>query len=185
MSGVPYKPPFHGAMSLNLARELLEQRADDGLDCPCCTQRVKVYRRRLTAVAARAVAALYQEHTLSWGHMGEVARKHLRDVAHQGGYLVLGQHWGLIEEDPRKRSDGGRQGYWRVTPLGADWLRGEDTVPKYARVFNGRCLGLHGDLVTVTDVLGEGFDFGHLVRAVTPRAERQHDLPLFPDREAA
>lgn len=180
-----YADPFHGAMSLNLARELLREQADDGTDCPLCTQRVKVYRRKLTSVAARAVAALYQEHTLDWGHMGDVARKHLPDVANQGGYLVLGQHWGLIEEEARRRDDGGRTGWWRVTALGALWLRGEESVPKYARIYNGRCLGLHGDLVSAEDVLGEGFDFGHLVRAVTPVAERAAGADPFNQQEAA
>lgn len=170
-----YKPPFHGAMSLNDARELLEERADKGVACPCCTQNVRVYRRKLTSVAARAVAALYQEHSLSYGHMADVARKRLPDVAHQGGYLLLGQHFGLIEEDPRRRADGGRQGYWRVTPLGANWLRGEETVPLYAHIFNGRCLGLHGDLVRIHDVLGQGFSFSELMRR-TPSDSTQADL---------
>jgi hypothetical protein len=185
VTGQGIQPPFRPAMALVEARELLRGLADDGSTCPCCTQRVKVYRRNLTSVAARAVLALYEECGRGWGHMGDVARKRLADVAHQGGYLVLAQHWGLIEEDTRKRSDGGRQGWWRVTALGELWLRGEEPVPKYARVYNGRCLGLHGDLVTVRDALGEGFDFGHLVRAVTPRTERLHDEPLFPPRREA
>lgn len=181
------RPPFRPDMRLVDARDLLRDKADDGADCPCCTQRVKVYRRLLTSVAARGVLALYEDAGRGWGHMGDIARKRLPDVAHQGGYLVLGHHWDLIEEDTRKRSDGGRQGWWRVTALGELWLREEESVPKYARVYNGRCLGLHGDLVSVRDALGQGFDFGHLVRAVTPRAERLHDEPPFPadDRQAA
>lgn len=185
MTGDGIQPPFRPTMTLVEARDMLRGRADDGETCPCCTQNVKVYRRKLTSVAARAVLALWEESGRAYGHMGDIARKQLPDVAHQGGYLVLGHHWGLIEEERRVRPDGGRTGWWRVTALGELWLREQETVPKYARVYDGRCLGLHGDLVTVRDALGEGFDFGHLVRAVTPRAERLADEPLFPARREA
>jgi hypothetical protein len=176
---------FRDDMTLREARDRLRELVDEGATCPCCTQNARAYRRKLTSVAARFVIALLEECDRDWGFAPDIARKRMSDVAHQGGQIVLGHHWGLIEEERRTRSDGGRSGWWRVTALGELWACGEETVPMYARIYDGRRLGLHGDLVTVTDVLGEGFDFGHLVRAVTPRAERQQDEPLFPDQEAA
>lgn len=167
---------FHDGMTLRDARDQLRELAYDGTDCPCCRQRVKVYRRKLTSVAARAVAALYEHHRFEYAHVGDLARRHLPDAAHQGGYLVLAQHWGLIEEERhRRRDDGGRAGWWRVTALGALWLRGEEQVPMYAHVFDGRCLGLHGDLIAARDVLGEHFDFAQLVRSTAPAADRGSD----------
>lgn len=156
---------FSDSMTLGEARSQLRELAYGGTRCPCCTRNVRVFRRKLTSVAARAIVALYEEHTLSYGHMQDVARKRLPDVAGQAGYLLLSQHFGLIEEERRRRPDGGRVGYWRVTPLGAAWLRGEETVPLYADIYDGRCLGLHGDLVTVQDVLGSHFNFAELVGA--------------------
>lgn len=156
---------FSDRMTLAEARPILRALAHDGANCPLCHRRVKIYARKLTSVAARTVAALYKEHSLSWGHVADVARKHLADVQSQGGYLTLAHNWGLIQEERRRGSDGGRTGYWRVTPLGAAWLRGEETVPLYADIYDGRCLGLHGDLVTVQDVLGSHFNFAELVGA--------------------
>lgn len=183
-----YESPFHGAMSLDDAREILKHRASEGEKCPVCTRNVKVYRRALTSVAARAVAALYEEHRLTFGHMADVARKHLPDSASQGGYLVLGQHWDLIESEPLVRGEVGRTGYWRVTDKGEAFLAMELSVPKYAHVFKGGCLALDGPLITFRDALGERFDF----RALMAQRPDIGTTQLFPttdsgvlDRKAA
>jgi hypothetical protein len=171
-------PRFPDEMPLGEARDVLRGLADEGHDCPVCKQLVKVYRRKLTKVAARAVVALYADHGLDFAHLPTVAQRRLPEVAHQGGYLVLAAHWSLISEERHLRPDTGRAGYWRVTALGEQWLRGEVTVPKYARLYDGRCLGLDGDLVAASEVLGERFDFAELMRE---RAEHGAD-PLFVDR---
>lgn len=155
---------FTDDMALGDARAGLRELAmNGGAKCPCCRQLAKVYRRNLTSVAARAVGALYRDHGRDFGHMPSVARRHLRDVAHQGGYLVLGAHWGLIEEERELRPDGGRTGWWRITDLGEAWVRGHAAVPKYAHVYDGRCLKVDGDPVTIEDALGEKFSYAELM----------------------
>lgn len=171
--------PFRDDMTLAQAREVLRPLAAAGETCPCCKQHVRVYRRKLTTTAARAVIELYTEHGLDFGHLPTVAQKRMPEVAHQGGYLVLSAHWSLIVEERHLRPDTGRAGYWRVTPFAEQWLRGEVTVPKYARIYSGRCLGLEGDLVTVDEVLNERFDFAELMR---DRAGHGTDDLLFTDR---
>jgi hypothetical protein len=176
---------FTDDMTLRDARDELRRRVDDGHRCPLCTQMARVYRRKLTRVAARALAALYREHGTDYGHMPTVARKHLADVHGQGGYLVLGAHWALMQDETTiRREDGGRAGYWRVTPLGVDWLTGRTRVPMYARIYDGRCLGLTGDLVGIEDV--GGFDLAELLRPapaapVLPGAAGQAEL--FPTEQ--
>lgn len=162
-------PEFLDTMTLAEARDLLRTLVDDGHACPCCTQMARVYQRPMTAVAARAVVALWREHRHEFGHMPTVARQHAADVAHQGGYLVLAAHWGLIEPETAVRGDQGRAGYWRVTPAGEQWAHGRSTVEKYARLYDGRCLGHTGPAVTVLEVLGTGFDLNELLG--TPPAE--------------
>jgi hypothetical protein len=165
-----YTGPFHPAMSLAEARDRLRPLAEAGGEhCPCCTQMVRVYRRKLTSVAVRALVALYTDHGCEYGHLPTVARRHLRDVAHQGGYLALSAHWGLMEDERHRRPDGGRAGLWRVTALGEAWLTGEATVPLYARIYDGRCLALDGDSVGVRDILGSEFSFAELMRSSAER----------------
>jgi hypothetical protein len=160
--------------SLADAKAWLTARLDRGAKCPCCGQTARIYQRKMSSTSARATAALWRVHGTDYGHLPTVARDHLADVQHQGGYLVLGAHWGLIQAHPD------RAGWWRVTPLGVDWLLGRAAVPARAAIFNGRRVGeLRGRPVTVLDVLAERFDLDELLGA--PREDNGGgQLPLLP-----
>lgn len=152
------------AATLVEARDWLRTRLDDGDDCPLCQQRVRVYRRKLNHHNVRVLAAMHRKASMNWVHLPSLMRTDLPDIAHQGGHATIAAYWGLIAEAGAERADGGRAGWWRLTPFGAAWLRGESTVPKYARVYNGRVLNTVGDPVTVTDVLGQrGFSLTELL----------------------
>lgn len=155
--------PFRDDMTLAAARGVLRELVEDGCACPCCDHMVRVYKRRLTAVAARAVLGLYRDHGLEFGHLPAVARRHLPDAAHQGGYLVLAAHWGLMVEERQLRPDGGRAGWWRVTRVGEAWLHGQTTVQAYAHILNGQRLRFSGERITVSEALGEAFDLRELL----------------------
>ena len=90
-------------------------------------------------------------------------KEQLPGIAHQGGYATLGQHWELISESPEEREDGGRVGWWRLTRLGERFVRQDYTIRKYARIYDGRCLGLSGELVSITDSLGSRFNYNELM----------------------
>jgi hypothetical protein len=72
-------------------------------------------------------------------------------------------HWGLIEEEKTRREDGGRAGWWRITPLGVQWLRNQTSVPRYAHIYDGRCLRLSGPPLTVADAVKQKFDLRELM----------------------
>lgn len=174
MSERRFPEPFAADMTLEDAQDLLRGLADDGACCPMCTQNVKVYRRPLNAVVAKALVALYAECGRSSGRMALVARRRLPEVASQGGFLTLGHHWGLMAADLE------HTGHWRITDLGERWLHGSATVPKYVRIFNGRRLGQpSGDPVSIHDALGESFDLPTLLS--TPGDSAGHPLFALPD----
>jgi hypothetical protein len=97
--------------------------------CPTCGHVSRVYRRALTSVAARALVGLYADHGTAPAHMPSVVRKHLPDAGGQGGYVLMGKHWGLLVEDRAQRPDGGRAGWWRVTLRGELFVLGRTSVP--------------------------------------------------------
>lgn len=150
--------------TLGATRDWLRAHADHGTTCPCCTQFTKVYRRKMTSVSARTMITMYALYGHDWANVPALMRDRLPDIAHQGGYATLGQHWGLIEESPDERADGGRAGWWRLTDRGMWFVTERLMVPKYARLFDARCLGYAGDPVSIGDVLGDGFDLDDLMR---------------------
>jgi hypothetical protein len=155
--------------SLEDAREWVFGRVNDGVGCPCCGQFCKVYRRKLTSVPARVLIEMSNRERRSgrarWIHIPTMMLKspELSDIANQGGYRTLSQHWSLIEEEVILRPDRGRAGWWRITPLGLDYVRDDAKVSKYALLYDSRCLGLDGPMVTIRDALGVGFDLQELM----------------------
>ena len=143
--------------TLQEAVEWLREHLDEGAICPCCTQRAQVYRRKINSGMAVSLIRMYQTAGTDWQHIPTTIGARSREE----GKL---RYWGLVEEADAERDDGGRAGWWRVTPRGADFVLGNLAVAKYARVYDGRCLGLVGDPVTIYDALGDKFDYAELMR---------------------
>lgn len=139
------------------AKDWLRSRLREGDSCPVCDQRVQMYRRKITSTMARGLIIFHRYPDGEWFH--------LQTLHPQGGGGDDGKlaYWNLIEEEKATRPDGGRTGYWRVTPEGHAFARGELTVDKYALVYNGRCLAWEGEPVTIQDALGTKFRLDELL----------------------
>lgn len=146
-------------MPLHEAQGWLRDRLDDGEKCPCCTQHAQTYRRKVNSGMARSLIVMFRTGGLDWQHVPTtVGRKSAEE-----GKLA---YWGLIEEEKVRRPDGGRAGFWRVTQVGADWIHHRISIPKYARVYDGRCLGFAGERVSIHDALGTRFSYDDLMAGV-------------------
>lgn len=145
--------------TLSDARARLQARLGDGLDCPCCGQFAKRYRRKVNAGMVRSLVRIYQSGNASKFEWVYIPALLLRSS--EEGKLA---YWGLLEEANEVRDDGGRAGWWRVTPKGQDFLYGKIRIPKYALVYNAECLKLETDeMVTVSDCMNEKFDLTELM----------------------
>lgn len=159
-----HRAKFPDSMTLGQAREHVRRELEVGTNCPCCTQRAQTYKRKLNSSMVNLLAAMVRAG-------GEREYVHALVVARDAGLFQQGDagklaYWHLVEEEPERRPDGGRSGWWRVTELGGEWLRGRATVHKYALVFDGRVRRLEGEAVTVHDAAGERFDFSDLMAGV-------------------
>lgn len=142
--------------SLEEAKAWLRARVEEGAQCPCCNQLAKIYKRKINSTMARALITLYRVNaTDEYIHTAD-----LPGDTHEMSQLVW---WGLIEEERVRREDGGRAGHWRITTKGGMFVHGDLLVLKYARVYDGRCLGLVGEPVDIKQCLGSKFDYGELM----------------------
>ena len=89
-------------------------------------------------------------------HMGKVTRRN-------DGQMSKLALWGLIEEDTRRKEDGGRPGQWRITREGHLFLEGRLKLPKYAHVYNHRLLGFSGPMISVRDAYKQFFNLRELM----------------------
>ena len=161
MSDAAAGDEFTGA-TLSEARAWLRLRLKEGVRCPCCTQFAKIYRRQITTSSARALIRLWRIGGQDYAHWPTLVAE--AGLPGRGDETKL-VHWGLVEEENAEREDGGRAGYWRVTELGVAWLLERHKVPRYARIYDSRCLGTFGPEWGVADALGKRFDLQELMNA--------------------
>lgn len=134
----------------------LRTKVDKGGTCPVCEQHVQVYRRKLNSGMARSLIQMYRAGGRDYIHLPTTIGARSREE----GKL---RYWGLVEEAPVEREDGGRAGYWRVSAVGELFVLGQTKVYSHARVYNGKCLGLVGDMISIQDALGSRFDYRELM----------------------
>lgn len=147
-------------MTLGDAQRWLADRAAGGARCPCCNQYAKVYRRQINSGMARSLIAMYLHGPQGqWIHLPTQIGARSREE----GKL---RYWGLVEEQiDIQRDDGGRAGYWRITPAGRNWVTGKTTVPKFVNVYNNTVLRTYGTETSITDALGTRFNYTELMTA--------------------
>jgi hypothetical protein len=142
------------------AHDWLWARIEKGAPCPCCGQFAKIYYRRINFSMLKALGNLYK--AARRGHTRD-GFEHLPPIDPSHGEAARLAYWGLIEEEPGFRLDGGRKGWWRPTDKGMDFLRGGLWVPSYARVYDSKLLALLGRPWSARDALKEGFDLRRLM----------------------
>ncbi len=150
----------HGGSTLNEIRTWLRGTIRSGAVCPACEQVAKIYKRSLNSNMSRILIRSCRAYGQEWFHAPTMS------AGHDGtGDLAKLRYWNLVEEEVSRRADGGRAGWWRVTELGADFVAQRIQVPKYARIYNGRLLGLETPSISITAALGKKFNYSELMSA--------------------
>jgi hypothetical protein len=133
------------------------ERAEEGVECPCCKQNVKIYWRNIFASMVNALIKLLQNN-------GKNEFVHWQIYSSGSGDFAKLRYWGLIEEEKTTRPDGGSAGFWKITNKGVNFLEGNVSIPKYAVVYNGELLCLDDkETVTIKDIIGEQFNLRELM----------------------
>ena len=131
--------------------------ADDGEDCPCCGQRVQVYRRALSAKMAHFLILFAQLHTpeTAWQPISVVPGV-------RGGDYAKLRFWKLIEQrplDPGESTRSGTSGQWRLTTVGWKYVLRKAALPSHVFVYDNNYLGPAGPHQTIDVALGTKFDY--------------------------
>ena len=151
---------FEFADTLQLARERVREKLDDGIICPCCSQFAKRYFRPLHCAMALWLIDLYQlakrEGLDLFFHYSKVHDGHPGDAAK----LV---YWNLIEPQHDSEKGARNNGFWRITETGRLFVEARISVQQKCVVFNGECVGFDGDEITITEALGDKFSYDELM----------------------
>jgi len=156
------KTTFNRAVIDTLADAIsaVERGRWEGIECPCCGQYAKVYRRKLNSGMAEWLLWLVkQSRVASWVD--------IRDSSVRGGDYGKLTHWGLIQHmanvDPAKRGSG----FWRPTDKGIAFAERRVSVPSHVFLYNNQVIGFSDSPCSIVDALGKKFDYTMLMQNKT------------------
>ena len=142
------------------ARQHLRENFEDGCDCPCCGQLVKLYRRKLHAEMAVFLIKLvraWEEDPRPY-HIRELIPS-LSKASTDGAYL---RHWGMLtrsdSEDKRTRG-----GIYTPTEKGLAFAHQRLLVPSHVHLLYNKVVGWADTQTSVTQALGNRFDYWELM----------------------
>jgi hypothetical protein len=121
---------------------------------PPVTKVTHARARHMSRPQALYLIALYRKR--EWVHV--VTDMKDESTASRGDWAKL-RFWGLIEEKPNTDKKKKSSGYWRLTDLGKQFVRGEISVPRVKVFRDGMVVETSEELVSITEALGEPFDY--------------------------
>lgn len=148
------------------AKAYLRENLEKGVNCPCCGQFVKLYKRKLNSGMAYGLIQVFklsQEKDGGWFHINELLE---RKIASSQLEIPRLQYWRLVEQkenvdDPTKK----HTGFWRLTDRGHAFAIGQIYVKKHVYIFNGKCFGFSSEDTTIQEALGDKFDYEELMKS--------------------
>lgn len=153
---------FPDSMTLGEARDQLRLIVTGGAKghvCPCCQRNAKIYKRTIHQTMARVLIQL--RHVAEPGTFLEIRNPKVSPLGAttRGFDVVRTQYWGLMVDEGTRREDGGRAGYWCITPKGVAFVDEELRLPKIVSTYGGRVLGFTGPEVGIRECLGKRYNY--------------------------
>lgn len=136
-----------------------------GTTCPVCGRFGKMYVRPFNRGMARTLIWLYLHARTDYAHMPTTApRSILTD--NQVGKLAF---WGMAKAKPNVDDPGkNKLGWWMATKRGIDFIEGSVTANSHVIEFNHQIFGWRDKQITMSDALGEPFDYRKLMEDSPP-----------------
>ena len=155
-----FDPP---GVSLSRARAMVDDRLEEGVECPCCGQFCKLYKRKLNSGMAAGLVWLTREYLRS-GEWINIPETGPRFLLRTGGQFSVLEHWGLIEQ--QASDDGAKRtsGMWRPTDKGVDFATKKVRVPSHVHLYDNTVRGWSDRSLDVVEALGSKFDYAELMK---------------------
>jgi len=145
--------------TIKQAKEYLRENFEKGVECPCCGQHVKLYKRKLNSTMARCLIKMTRLQN-GYNHVRDIV-KGISDTG-TNDFSKL-KYWGLIEEMDNNNDNKKTSGYWKLTKKGYLFAKNEIKLPKYAKIYNTKLVGFSKEYTTILDSLGEKFSYLELM----------------------
>lgn len=142
------------------AQQMVLNNRDEGVECPCCQQYAKVYRRPLTAEMGMFLVSLFKAKAEADGFID------IKSISVRGGDYAKTRYYGFVEHKEKDPSDISKRtsGRWRLTEKGLEFVMGMSRVPTHMFIYDQKFLGFDEKKTTdIKEVLGKDFNYDELM----------------------
>jgi hypothetical protein len=151
--------------TLKEAQQELRENWEQGINCECCGQYVKLYRRRYNKTMAYGLIILYRLHQQhgfdKWFKMNEEITK-LNIPSSNIEYSKNG-YWDLMEQRGNSETTKKTSGLWRITNKGIDFLLGHIQIEAILWIFNNKARRKSIEKISYKDALDVKFNYEKLM----------------------
>lgn len=148
-----------GIETIKEAKEYLRKNFNEGVNCPCCNQFVKLYKRKLGSMQSQGLIILYDLNKQNeWVHVREITK----NINLTGDFAKM-SYWKLIQEKPNVGEFTKNSGYWKITQRGKDFVDNKIQIPSHALVYNSKCFGFSEEKTNIVKSLGKKFNYNNLM----------------------
>ena len=141
--------------AIQTVKKWMQPFLKDGVSCPCCGKQCRLYGRKLNSGMARLMIGFYRQNPHGWLHVSRCKHIESADLGVVNGDFTYLPHWGLMEP--------GKDGLWRLTSLGLQFVRGEIEVPHKVFLVNNKCVGKSNETTNIRRALKDNFDYDELM----------------------
>lgn len=149
----------------------LREKMARGTSCPCCGQKMKIYKYTITGEMARVLMFLYRLFSeypnCQPVHLESVLRKAFGTRMPRGNKYSLLRHWGLIVRSEKRYSVHLKKevdGCYSITEKGMRFASGEMQIPKWIYIYDNVCLGVDAEeLIDIQNALGKKFTWADFI----------------------
>jgi len=147
--------------TLKEARQHVLANLETGVDCPCCGQLAREYKRALNAAMAKSLIWLVKQSNASrrWVNVPDEAPTWL----HRSRELPKLLHWGLIEQRETDNPDRKNSGDWRPTEAGRAFALNKTRISRYVYLYNNTVRGFSTEMTDIVDALDDPFNYQELM----------------------
>lgn len=148
--------------TLEEAKQFLRENWEQGVNCPCCTQLVKLWKQKFHSGEAAWLIAFIQEYDklgeeyLTWKHVANVRKIHC------GDYAKL-KFWGLIEPAPNDNKEKKASGTWKPTQKARDFVNNQTKIAKYVFTYDTKARRFSPEKISIIEALGDKFNYEELM----------------------
>lgn len=153
--------------TLEAAKKMVKAHADEGVECPCCTQYVRKYKRKLNSMQAYGLITLVREFrkAKAAGESTWIEFKPKHKARDGGGDFAKLRHWGLVEQQTNEDDTKRTSGFWRPTEKGMEFVDKKIKVASHIFIQTGVVKGFSESEIDIEGALNEKFDYKELMEA--------------------